>query len=163
MSCHNSQVAVWTFTKSLQQFHSFLFSYSVIDFLLMHNTISSVSYCTDDLTFEPWILWHTEKFCRLNDKLKNKPKSSAIHHYALQLVWGVCVDMLYLAFAKCGSVLYDQTSSVERTCSRTFVDFSKLNHTEMLFIERGGFLLQPFQTAILVQSFSNCTVINFNV
>jgi len=42
--------------------------------------------------------------------LQNKPRSSALHLRAWQLVWGVCADMLCLVFSKRAAVHYDQTS-----------------------------------------------------
>ena len=43
---------------------------------------------------------------------QNKPKSSALHHRAWQLVWGVCADVLCLVFSKRGAVYHDLTSPI---------------------------------------------------
>ncbi len=65
-----SQDELWTMTGVLQNLDSFLFSRSVVDFLVCLGSLSccitqswpSFSCQTDVLTFDSRILWYTEEF-----------------------------------------------------------------------------------------------------
>ncbi|MEQ2169620.1 hypothetical protein GOODEAATRI_027128 [Goodea atripinnis] len=57
-------------------------------------------------------------------------------------------------------------SSVQKTLSqksRPSSNFANISPAAILFLEKRGFLFQPFQTAILVQCFSDCPIMTFNL
>lgn len=113
----------------------------LILFFFTHSVVTSqfrpnLRCWSDSLTFVFRILWRS-----LCWTMFDKPKSLPLHIHAWQLVWGVCVEVLWFV-------------QIELCKPRT--------HCHVLWSPGEAFSWQPFQT-ILVQSFPNCTIMKFNI
>ncbi|MEQ2165685.1 hypothetical protein GOODEAATRI_019674 [Goodea atripinnis] len=93
-----------------------------------------------------------------------EPRLSAPHHRAQQLIMGV--EILSFPFSRHGALwsnISTLVSSVQKSCSPSRCSFVNLSPATILILEREDFLLEHFLAAILVQCFSNCPVMTFNL
>lgn len=103
------------------------------------------------------ITWCCCLFIKIQAKIQKEPKPSPLHHCALQLVWGVCANVLCLVFATCG----EQISPVWLHPARLAV-CSRFAAT--VFLGRRHFILAALlNKSYYFSLFSSCDVMNFNI
>ena len=107
--------------------------------LVMTQFQPNFSCQTDDLTFDSRTLWYTEEFvvdAGCPGPVADKPKSSALHHRASQLVRGVFTETLCLVLVWSAMCCFQRENTFSCNLSKR---------------------------ATLIQSFSKCSVMNFNI
>ena len=143
----------------------FFFRHSVVDLLLCLGSLScwwasfSFSCRTDGLTFDSRILWYPEEF--MVDSMTARCPGPVAAEQAQMisppppcLTVGMRCLCWYAAFGflqTCCCALWPNIStlvwSVQRTLFQKSSEITNLSCAAMFFLERRGFLLQPFQTS----------------
>lgn len=94
----------------------------------------SLTHCYNAEVTHSVVLW-----------LQNEPKSSLLHCRAWQLTWGVCVDMLRLAFVKRDCASRTNISTLVSPVQRTLLQKSfGLSRSTLAKPSHTGFLLATF-------------------